>query len=260
MKNLKTVMMFAISLVMIVTLAACGAGKNEETGSGSAKEYIVATDASYAPFESLTEKNEFIGFDIELVKAVAEKGGINIKIVNTPWEGMFATLNNGDRDLLVSAITITDERKKEYDFSDPYFEARQSMAVPNNTSIKNFAELKGKKVGVQTGTTGDEVVSKLMGADSKDIRRFETTPLALKELENGGVDAVVADNGVVKYYVKNNPDKGFKTIDEPLFAAEYYGFVMKKGNTELMGKINDGLKKIKEDGTYDAIYNKYFGE
>jgi polar amino acid transport system substrate-binding protein len=224
-----------------------------------AKVYVVGTDAAYAPFESQNEKGEIVGFDIDVVTAIAKKAGIEVKFVNTPWEGIFKTLDQGDRDFLVSAVTITDERKQSMDFSDPYFDAQQLIAVKATSKISKFDDLKKLKVGVQTGTTGDEVVSKLQGKNSTNIKRFESTPLALKELEAGGVDAVVADNGVVINYVTNNAGSKFKTVADKAFAPEQYGLPVKKGNTELLGKLNKGLADIKADGTYDQIYAKYFG-
>jgi len=223
------------------------------------KVFVVGTDAAYAPFESQNEKGEIVGFDIDVVKAIAAKAGIEVKFVNTPWEGIFNALGQGDRDLLVSAVTITDERKQTMDFTDPYFDAVQLIAVKESSKVAKFADLKKLKVGVQTGTTGDEAVSKLLGKTNTNIKRFESTPLALKELESGGLDAVVADNGVVINYVANNPGGKFKTVSDKDFVPEQYGIPVKKGNTELLAKLNKGLADIKADGTYDQIYTKYFG-
>lgn len=223
------------------------------------KVYTVGTDAAYAPFESQNESGEIVGFDIEIVQAIAAKGGFEVKFVNTPWEGIFNALGQGDRDLLVSAITITEERKQTMDFSDPYFDAAQLIAVGEKSKVTKFADLKKLKVGVQTGTTGDEAVTKLQGKTSRNIKRFESTPLALKELESGGVDAVVADNGVVVHYVANNPGGKFKTVSDKEFVPEQYGLAVKKGNAELLAALNKGLADIKADGTYDQIYTKYFG-
>ena len=224
-----------------------------------ARVYVVGTDAAYAPFESQNEKAEIVGFDIDVVKAIAAKAGIEVKFVNTPWEGIFNALNQGDRDLLVSAVTITDERKQTMDFSAPYFNAQQLIAVKGTSKVAKFDDLKKLKVGVQTGTTGDEAVSKLQGKTSANIKRFESTPLALKELEAGGVDAVVADNGVVIHYVNNNAGSKFKTVADTSFTPEQYGLPVKKGNTELLEKLNKGLSSIKADGSYDKIYAQYFG-
>jgi polar amino acid transport system substrate-binding protein len=225
-----------------------------------AKVYVVGTDAAYAPFESQNDKGEIVGFDIDVVTAVAQKGGFEVKFVNTPWEGIFNTLTQGDRDLVVSAVTITEERKQTMDFSTPYFDAYQLIAVKTNSKVTKFSDLKKLKVGVQNGTTGDEVVTKLQGKSSANIKRFESTPLALKELEAGGVDAVVADNGVIVNYVANNSNNQFKTVTDKEFAPEQYGIAFKKGNTELVEKFSKGLADIKADGTYDSIYKKYFGE
>jgi polar amino acid transport system substrate-binding protein len=248
-------------------VAACG--KKEDppvpapapvaSAAAPAKVYVVGTDAAYAPFESQNEKGEIVGFDIDILKAVAAKAGIEVKFVNTPWEGIFNALAQGDRDIVVSAVTITDERKQTIDFSDPYFDAQQLIAVRNDSKVKSFADLKTLKVGVQTGTTGDEAVTKLLGKTSNSIKRFESTPLALKELESSGVDAVVADNGVVVHYVANNPGGNFKTVADQSFVPEQYGIAIKKGNAELLGKINKGLADIKADGTYARIYAQYFG-
>jgi len=200
-----------------------------------------------------------IGFDIDVVRAAAAKAGIEVKFVNTPWEGIFNALKQGDRDLLVSSITITDERKQSMDFSEPYFDAHQLIAVKADSKVAHFADLKSLKVGVQTGTTGDETISKLQGKNSTDIKRFESTPLALKELEAGGIDAVVADNGVVVNYVKNNAGRKFKTVDDPAFVPEHYGIAVRKGDAELLAKLNSGLTAIRADGSYDRIYASYLG-
>lgn len=257
--------------LMLAALALVACGKKEETAPAAAaasaaasapppaKVYVVGTDAAYAPFESQNDKGEIVGFSVDTLNAVAKKAGIEIKYVNTPWEGIFNSLQQGDRDLLISSITITDERKQTMDFSAPYFDAVQLIAVKGDSKVAKFDELKKLKVGVQTGTTGDEVVTKLLGKTSTNVKRFESTPLALKELESGGVDAVVADNGVVIHYVANNAGSKFKTVSDASFTPEQYGIAVKKGNAELLEKINKGLADMKADGTYDQIYAKYFG-
>jgi polar amino acid transport system substrate-binding protein len=261
---LQTAGLIAAGLV----LAACGKKEDPVAAAPAAsappppppaKVYVVGTDAAYAPFEFQNEKGEIVGFSVDLLTAVAAKGGFEIKFVNTPWEGIFNSLAQGDRDLLISSITITDERKQTMDFSDPYFDAYQLIAVKESSKVAKFDDLKKLKVGVQTGTTGDEVVTKLQGKNSTNVKRFESTPLALKELEAGGVDAVVADNGVVINYVNNNPAAKFKTVSDKAFAPEQYGIAVKKGNAELLAKINQGLAAIKADGSYDKVFGKTFG-
>jgi polar amino acid transport system substrate-binding protein len=263
---LKTSGLFAAALL----LAACGkkeppppppaaAAPAAAPAPAPAKVYVVGTDAAYAPFESQNEKGEIVGFTVDVVNAAAAKAGIQVKFVNTPWEGIFNALTQGDRDMIASSVTITEERKQTMDFSNPYFDAVQLIAVKDGAKVGKFADLKKAKVGVQTGTTGDEAVTKLLGKTSTNIKRFESTPLALKELEAGGVDAVVADNGVVIHYVANNPGGKFKMVSDKDFVPEQYGFAVKKGNAELLGKMNEGIAAIKADGSYNAIYKKWFG-
>lgn len=249
------------------TLAACGEKKPADTAAAPAapasapagRVYVVGTDAAYAPFESQGPGGDIVGFDVDVLTAVAAKAGISLKFVNTPWEGIFNTLASGERDMVISAVTITPERQQTMDFSAPYFDATQLIAVKAGSKVQKFDDLKTLKVGVQNGTTGDEVVQKLQGKASPNIRRFESTPLALKELESGGVDAVVADNGVVAHYIANNAAAQFVSLQDASFAPEQYGIAFKKGNAELQGKINAGLAAIRADGTYDAIYARYFG-
>jgi len=253
---------------MALTLGACGQKSGDKAQDSSAasasadKVVVVGSDASYAPFEFLNDKKEVQGFDADVMTAVAAKGGFKIRFINTPWEGIFNTLQQGDRDVLASAITITKERSQTMDFSAPYFDARQLIAVAKGvTDVHSFQDLKNKKIAVQTGTTGDEVVQKLLGKTNPNIKRFESMPLALKELENGGVDAAVGDNGVVANYVKNNPQTGVVTLEDTTsFAPEHYGFAVKKGNKALLDKINSGIAAVKADGSYDTIYKKYFGD
>lgn len=251
----------ALGLMLTLSLSSCTKTpeKTPDPSVSTKVEYLVGTDAAYAPFESEKADKTVQGFDIDIIEAIAKKADIKIKIINTPWEGLFSQLESGDRDILISAITINDERKKIMAFSEPYFEAVQLIALPTSSKVSKFDDLKNIKVGVQIGTTGDEVASKLLGKSNPNIKRFEGTPLALQELENGGVDAVIADNGVVNNFLANNTKK-FRTISDKSFTTEHYGIAVKKDNTLLLNKINSALSAIKADGTYDAIYKKYFGE
>jgi ABC-type amino acid transport substrate-binding protein len=261
MKNWKNTLLVGTMTVGLGLLAVgCGssdtASNSGNEAKGGEKVYKVATDASYAPFESM-KGDQVVGFDVDVLNAVAEAAGFKVEYKNTPWEGIFLTLQNNEADIVSSAVTITDERKKTLDFSDPYFDATQMIVFKKGANLKTLNDLKDKKVAVQNGTTGDEVVSKLLGKDNPNLKRFENMPLALLELKNGNVDAAVGDNGVVLEYVKNNGQGDFETAVDSSFAKEQYGFAVKKGNTELQKKINEGLKKIKENGKLDEINKKY---
>ncbi|MEJ5070955.1 basic amino acid ABC transporter substrate-binding protein [Enterobacter ludwigii] len=224
----------------------------------AAQTYIVGAGGTYRPFEYENSQKQLEGFDIDVIKAIAKAENFDIKLINTPWEGIFATLNSGDRDIIISGITITDKRKQMIDFSAPYFPAEQSIVVPKDSKVSSLAALKDEKVGVVNSSTGDIVVSDVLGKNSTAIKRFDNTPLMLQELFEDGVSAAVGDVGVVKYYIKQHPEKQFKLVPDAKFERQYFGIAVAKGNTELLGKINDGLKKIVADGTYAKIYQTWF--
>ena len=217
---------------------------------------IVASSATYAPFAFETNDKQVVGFDIDIINAIAEKRGLKLRIVNTPFTSIFASLNNGDVDLVISGVTITEKRKQSFDFSAPYFEARQLIAVPENSTLQSLQDVKGRKVAVVSASTADYVVSKLLGKASSDIRRFESTPLIISELSSGGVDVAIGDNGVIAYRVSQTT--GLKTVDDPDFPQEYFGIVFRQGDDALREEIDAGLAALRADGTYDALYQKWF--
>ena len=222
--------------------------------------YVVGSGGTYRPFEFENSQKQLEGFDIDIIKAIAKAENFNVKLVNTPWEGIFATLGSGDRDIIISGITITDKRKQMVDFSAPYFPAEQSIVVPTDSKVTSLDALKTEKVGVVNSSTGDIVVSDVLGKNSTSIKRFDNTPLMLQELYEDGVSAAVGDVGVVKYYIKQHPEKQFKLMPDAKFERQYFGIAVAKGNEELRNKINSGLKKIVADGTYATIYKNWFDE
>ncbi|MFD1427286.1 polar amino acid transport system substrate-binding protein [Kroppenstedtia sanguinis] len=248
--------LLAMMLVLAAWMTACSGGKSAD----HATEFKVGTDAQYPPFEKQEGDGELTGFDMEIIKAIAKAEGMKVSVKHTGWDPLFEAVKRGKLDAGISAMTITEDRLKNYDFSDPYFEAKQLLLVPAQSKVKTLKDLKGKQIGVQSGTTGEEVTKKTFGKTYSGIRGYDDTPAAIEDLVNGRVDGVVADNGVVKYFMKQLDDQKFKLIEDPSFEAENYGIVVKKGNTELLKKINSGLKKIQENGTYDQIHSKYFGE
>ncbi|NUK30012.1 basic amino acid ABC transporter substrate-binding protein [Parageobacillus sp. VR-IP] len=250
----------AVVIALLTALAACG--KSTETSSSSSgeakKKVIVGTDAAFAPFEYM-DKGKIVGFDVDLLDAVMKEAGIEYELKNIGWDPLFAALQSKEIDMAISGITINDKRKQTYDFSIPYFEATQMIMVKENSPIKNALDLKGKTIGVQNATTGQEAVEKLLGKGNKNIKKFETTVVAIMELLNGGVDAVVTDNAVANEYVKNNPDKKIKVIpDSKHFESEFYGMMFPKGS-DLKPKVDKALKKLMENGKYAEIYKKWFG-
>ena len=229
------------------------------SGNVFAKEtYVVGSGGTYRPFEYENSQKQLEGFDIDIIKAIAQAEDFNIKLINTPWEGIFATLSSGDRDIIISGITITDKRQQMVDFSAPYFPAEQAIVVGEESPITDLASLKQRNVGVVNSSTGDIVVSDVLGKNNTAIKRFDNTPLLLQELSEQGIDAAVGDVGVIKFYIKTNPSKKFKLIYDNKFDKQYFGIAVAKGNTELQQKINSGLNKIVADGTYAKLYEKWF--
>ena len=245
-------MPIVVKFLRTLTLALVFAGAAQAQN----KELVVGSSATYRPFAYETPSKEIVGYDIDIIRAVAQKAGLQIKIVNTPWTGIFAALNNGDVDLVISGVTINDKRKQSYDFTAPYFEARQLIAVNKDSTVKNLKDLSGKKVAVVTGSTADDIASREFGKTNPDIRRFESTPVIISELANGGVDAAIGDNGVIAFRTQEH--KQLKTVSDASFPKEYFGIVVKQGNKALLDKLNKGLATAKTDGTYAQIYKKWF--
>jgi polar amino acid transport system substrate-binding protein len=219
-------------------------------------ELLAGSSATYRPFAYELPNKEIVGYDIDIIKAVAQKAGLQIRIVNTPWTGIFAALNNGDIDLVISGVMISDKRRQSFDFSAPYFEARQLIAVSRDSSVRGIADLAGRKVGVVTGSSADEIVSQRFGKTNSDIRRYESTPVIIAELLNGGIDAAIGDNGVIAYRVQEH--KELKSVSDPLFPVEYFGIVVRKGNKTLLDKLNAGLAAVQADGSYAKAYRRWF--
>ncbi len=239
---------FAAACLMVVSFGSFAAGET----------YVVGSGGTYRPFEYENNHQQLEGFDIDLIKAIANAENFKIKLVNTPWEGIFATLGSGDRDIIISGITITDKRKMMVDFSAPYFPAQQVIVVPQNSKVTSLASLKNENVGVVNSSAGDIAVSDTLGRNSTAIKRFDNTPLMLEELSQGGVSAAVGDVGVIKYYINQHPDKHLKLVDDNKFEHQYFGIAVAKGNTALKNKLDDGLKKIVADGSYAKIYKTWF--
>lgn len=260
MKKLK-VLTTVMILVFMFVLTACGTSETSSSGSDSdsdeKKKLRVVTDAAYAPFE-YQDKGEIVGFDIDLIKAVAKEAGYEIDIAHTGWDPLFVELEKKIADVGISAITINDERKQTYDFSVPYFLSTNKIMVPEGSDIKSAADLKDKTVAVQNATTGQEAVEGLLGKNSSQIKKFENNNLAILELKAGGADAVVADNTVIEEYAKNNPNDKFVIIeDKDAFAQEFYGMMFPK-ESKLKADFDKAINEVLDNGTYAEIYNKWF--
>ncbi|EGW38884.1 basic amino acid ABC transporter substrate-binding protein [Desulfosporosinus sp. OT] len=239
----------------LLALAGCGnASAPTPTPAPAEKILKVGSDIAYAPFEFMDEKQQATGFDIELINALgADMGYSKVNIETCSFDGLIAALQAGKYDAIISAMTITDERAKTIQFSDKYFKSTQYIAMKKGANFKSLADLKGKKIGVQLNTTGQFAVEKLGMATKK----YDTTPDALNDLLNGGVDAVVADAPVVLWFQAQNASAQIESVDANS-GAEFYGIGMKLDDKELGAKMNASLKKLIDTGKYNEIYKKWF--
>ncbi|WP_134702651.1 basic amino acid ABC transporter substrate-binding protein [Ammoniphilus sp. YIM 78166] len=256
---MKKFSVLGIICALALTITACGGGSQPaETGAQPAKKIIVGTNAAFAPFEFM-DKGQIVGFDIDLLAEVMKEAGLEHEVKNMGWDPMLAAVQGKEVDMAIAAVTINEKRKETYDFSSPYFESTHMILVPEGSTIANANDLLDKKIGVQNGTTGQAAVEGLIGAENPNIKKFEDNVVAIMELLNGGVEAVVTDNTVVNEYLKNNPNQKVKGIeDTQVFESEFYGMLFPK-DSELRAQMDAGLQKVIESGKYTEIYKKWFG-
>ncbi len=254
----KLFVLLAACVFATFALAGCGGSNSASSGSGSsAKVLKVGSSIDFAPFEFQDEgQKEYQGFDMDLIRAIGKEMGYEVEIQNIGFDGLIPAMQAKNIDVIISGMTINDERKENVLFSDPYYQSGLTMVVRSDEqAIKSFQDLKGHKVAVQIGTTSAEAVKKLGGVEVKELN---TPADCFMELKGNGVDAVVNDRPVNDYYITKSGETGVKALEEKL-TAEDYGIAMAKDNTELQSKINEALKKLKENGEYDKIYAKWFG-
>lgn len=211
----------------------------------------VGTNAEFPPFEYL-DKGEFVGFDIDLVKAIGEKIDMEIVIKDMAFDGLIPALEMNKIDIVIAGMTANEERKQTVNFSSPYYTANQVIILnESNEDIKTFDDLNDKLVGVVLGFTGDVVVSEMKNIKSK---KYNASYAAIMELQNKKIDAIVLDSETALNYVKHNKSlKLAETSGEP----EEYAIAISKKNIKLLEKINKALEEIKADGTYDSLLKKH---
>jgi polar amino acid transport system substrate-binding protein len=250
---------------LVLVVAGCSSSSGGSAGATVKGVHVVkagqlttCTHLPYPPFQSEVG-GKVQGFDVSLIDLVAKNLGVKQQIVDTPFENFKtgAFLNSGQCDLAAAGMTITPERKKNVDFSDPYFEATQAVLVARSSGLTSLADVKvkGKKLGAQAQTTGEDYAK----SKGYDPISFESSDAVLNGLRTGQVQAVVIDYPVVQGWLKDkaNADK-FRIVDN-LKTGEQYGFTVKKGNKPLLDAINKALKDAKADGTYKKIYEKWIG-
>ncbi|MFJ9816500.1 transporter substrate-binding domain-containing protein [Streptomyces sp. NPDC101151] len=248
----------------LVLVAGCSAGDSggKTTVKGvhlvKAGQLTTCTHLPYPPFQSEID-GKVQGFDVSLIDLVAKDLGVKQQILDTPFENFKtgAFLNSGQCDLAAAGMTITAERKKNVDFSDPYFEATQAVLVDRKSGVGSLADVKakGRKLGAQAQTTGEDY-AKTKGYDPVS---FHSSDAVLNGLRTGQVQAVIIDYPVVQGWLKDKANAdAFKVVDN-LNTGEQYGFTVKKGNTALLAAVDKALKNAKADGTYKKIYEQWIG-
>jgi len=217
----------------------------------------VATDATWPPFEYVDETTkEIVGFDIDLMNAIAKEAGLEVEYINVGWDPLLAGMAAGQYDAAISAMTITEERAKQFDFSSPYYNAGQLIVVrADQTGIEKPADLAGHTCGAQIGTTGAMEIEKISGAT---LKTYDTIDLAYMDLVNGQIDAVVADNPLAVGYVNLHKPK-LKAVGAP-FTEEQYGIAVRKGAPEVLDRINKGLKIVLDQGIIKQLEDKWLTE
>lgn len=246
MKKLAKILTMALVGAFVVSVfTACGGSKSEN-------KLVMATNATFPPYEYV-DGEEYKGIDVEVAQAIADKLGMELDIRDVEFGSIIAGVQSGKFDMGMAGMTVTDERKQSVDFSDTYAIGIQSVIVKEDSDIQSVDDISSaNKIGVQQDTTGDIYSTDDYGEDS--VTRFKAGTDAVQALVSGKVDCVIIDNEPAKSYVAAN--SGLKILDTS-YAEEEYAICVKKGNDELLGKINDALKELKEDGTIDTIVAKY---
>jgi polar amino acid transport system substrate-binding protein len=226
----------------------------------SAGKLTVCTHLPYAPFQSNDDSGKTVGFDVDMMDLVAKKLGVTQAVVDTPFEGIKSgqDMATGKCDIAAAGMTITDERKKAILFSVPYFDATQALLVPNGSSVKSLADLKGKKLGAQSSTTGLDYATKNKAANGYEIVEFQDLASETQALLTGQVDGAINDLPVWSEALKQNPGKA--TIATQFNTGEQYGFGMKLGNDALKKVVDEVITSSKSDGTYDQLFKKWIGD
>jgi ABC-type amino acid transport substrate-binding protein len=252
-------MIVALVGVLATAMIAAGCGGDDDDGDGGGEDLglieegqlLVGTDTPFPPFE-IGQPPDISGYDIDVMNAIAENLGLEVEYQDTSFDTIFRDTANGQFDIAAAASTITPERERTVDFSDPYYAADQSLMVAAGSDIQSVDDLGGAVVGAQDATTGEAYAND--ETDAEEVRGFPEGPDAIAALETGQVDAVIIDLPVAQDAVDRRPDV---EIAEELVTRELYGFAMPPG-APLVEAVDEALTELKEDGTIADLYEKYF--
>ena len=270
----KFILLFLMLIGAVVLLAACGGGSPEEdpttddaTGSGDTEQdvlakvqeegtLVVGTEGTYPPFTFHDDSGELTGFDVEIAREVGKRLGVEVEFLETQWDAMFAGLDSGRFDMVANQVGINAERQESYEFSDPYITSAAVLVVAeDNTDITGFEDLEGK-LSAQSLTSNYAEIAKSNGAELEGVEGFNQ---AIELLNSGRVDATVNDKLTVLDFQKQRPDASIKVADEADDAAQS-ALLFRQGSGAIVEEANKALAEMIEDGTYDEISEKWFGE
>ena len=250
MKTVKMIAAALLAVVMAASLTACAAPKKEES-----QALVFGTNAEFPPFEFVSSNGvigEYDGIDMAIAKQIGDEIGRPAQINNIEFDALLVALENGQIDAVIAGMTVTEERKQTVDFSTPYYTATQVMIVKEDSDIAAAADMADKTIAVIQGYTGEVCVQEL----GFEYESFKKGSDAIMELVNGKADVVVIDSATAQKYVNDN--KGLKIVEDPAtFASEEYAIAVKKGNTELLDKINTVVEKMLKEGTIAELGDKY---
>lgn len=258
---MKKIIALIAALIMALTmLVGCGGNTgtttdndaNTDNGTSTAETLVMGTNASFPPYEFVDDNGKIVGIDAEIAEAIAEKLGMKLEIKDMEFDSLIPAVQAGSIDVALAGMTVTDERLESVNFSDSYAKGVQVVIVKEDSAIATIDDMTGKMIGVQSGTTGDIYCTDDYGQEN--VKQFTNGALAVAALMNGQVDCVVIDNEPAKNYVKANA--GLKIL-ETSYADEDYAAAIAKTNTELLNKVNDALKELKDSGKLDEIVKKY---
>ena len=255
MKKALVLMMTLLMAVMMV--AGCGGGDKKAPAVQAPKVLKVGTEPTFAPFEFQKEgSKEFDGFDMDLIRAIGKQLNMKVEILNMGFDALIPAINAGNIDLAIAGMSITPDRQKAVDMSDPYYVSGLVVVVgKDNAAVKSVNDLNNKGIAVQIGTTGAERAAKVPGAK---VKNFNTNAEVFLELKNKGVEAVIIDKPVAEYFLATGGGKDYAKIVGDTMEAESYGISLKK-NSPLTKDINKALLDLKKNGEYDKLYTKWFG-
>ena len=242
-----------ILLIMITLLLVLVGCSNNEDNS----KYLIVTDTAFPPFEYTNEDNQFVGIDVDLINEIAKRADFEIELQSIGFSSALTALESGQADGLIAGMSITEERKEKYDFSEAYFEVYVTMGVKADSDITDLEGLRGKNVAIKEGTTSAAYAESIMDEYGFTVSVFDSSPVMYQDVLIGNSVAAFEDEPILDYNIKFGGIE-LKKIDSVKANPTPYGFAVLKGkNKDLLDKFNAGLKELKEDGTFDDIVAKY---